>query len=109
MQKINKRKNFTFDGKTKLTKYIGTEADVVIPKGVKTIEAFAFLECSHIRSVSYIGNAKKIIIPNSVTEIGERAFYENNTLVALGKRDFLYDAYYRHINRFARKGDKSYD
>ena len=30
-------------------------------------------------------------------------------IVALGKRDFLYDAYYRHINRFAKKGDKSYD
>ena len=27
-------------------------------------------------------------------------------IVALGKRDFLYDAYYRHITRFARKGDK---
>ncbi|MBQ7861655.1 MAG: hypothetical protein IJ349_05580, partial [Clostridia bacterium] len=26
-------------------------------------------------------------------------------IVALGKRDFLYDAYYRHINRFARKGE----
>ncbi len=30
-------------------------------------------------------------------------------IVALGKRDFLYDAYYRHINRFARKGEKIYD
>ena len=30
-------------------------------------------------------------------------------IVALNKRDFLYDAYYRHINRFARKGEKSYD
>ena len=30
-------------------------------------------------------------------------------IVALGKRDFLYDAYYRHITRFARKGEKSYD
>lgn len=30
-------------------------------------------------------------------------------IIALGKRDFLYDAYYRHINRFARKGEKSYD
>ena len=30
-------------------------------------------------------------------------------IVALGKRDFLYDAYYKHITRFARKGDKSYD
>ena len=26
-------------------------------------------------------------------------------IVALGKRDFLYDAYYRHINRFAKKGE----
>ena len=30
-------------------------------------------------------------------------------IVALSKRDFLYDAYYRHINRFARKGDKICD
>lgn len=28
-------------------------------------------------------------------------------IVALGKHDFLYDAYYRHITRFARKrGEK---
>ena len=58
-----------------------------IPKGVKVVGAYAFLQCSIEKitvpsSVTTIGeyafadiyNLKKIIVPDSVTEIGEEAF-----------------------------------
>ncbi len=48
--------------------------DIVIPKGVTRIEAYAFEWCENLTSV---------IIPEGVTEIGERAFFGCKSLISV--------------------------
>lgn len=55
-----------------LTKYTGSEGDVVIPDGVTEIGASAFKDCSSLTSIT---------IPNSVTEIGSSAFSGCSNLI----------------------------
>ncbi len=68
------------DGDTvSITKYIGSESDVVIPeeidgKSVTAISYGAFSECTDIKSV---------VIPNSVTSIDSDAFYGCTSLTSI--------------------------
>ncbi len=62
--KPSSRDSFEWDG-TKITKYIGEETEVMIPKGVTGIGNYAFSGCSSLTSV---------VIPDSVKEIGAGAF-----------------------------------
>ncbi len=71
--------NFTIDKNGTLTKYIGSDRNVVIPDGVKSIGSNAF-----IGIVTNIGsdgkftvggdNITSVVIPNSVTSIASEAF-----------------------------------
>ena len=54
------------------------------------------------------GNYREIVAEEAAKIIETHILSLNSSvkyIVALGKRDFLYDAYYRHINRFVKKGD----
>ena len=77
-----------------LKKYIGNDADVVIPDGITTIESSAFRNCTTLKSIllpetlkeikaSAFAGCKNLIsiqIPQSVTEIGFNAFSHCETL-----------------------------
>ena len=60
-----------------LIEYLGYESDVIIPSGIVTIGARAFMDCHSITNVT---------IPNSVTSIGDFAFQlcDNLTSVTIG-------------------------
>ena len=55
---------FNIVGK-KITRYVGSSKDVIIPDGVKEIASYAFSNCTKINSIT---------IPSSVTSIGSYAF-----------------------------------
>ncbi len=71
-----------------LTKYIGSDAEVVIPDGVTSIRGTAFFNCSSLMSItipdgitsigknafSFCRSLTSVIIPDSVTSIGDGAF-----------------------------------
>ncbi|MBR0192770.1 MAG: leucine-rich repeat domain-containing protein [Thermoguttaceae bacterium] len=59
-----RRASFEWEG-TKITKFIGKETHVVIPKGTTEIGAGAFLTCDSIKTV---------VIPEGVTKIGDHVF-----------------------------------
>ena len=64
VEAVNASSDFQMQG-TKLVKYVGTDSEVVIPDGVKTIGSEAFSDCDFIESFS---------IPNSVLTIEDMAF-----------------------------------
>ena len=87
------------DGTVTITKYCGTDTEVVIPekldgKPVTRIEDRAFSGCTSLESVtipdsvtelgeyafSYCTSLKSVTIPDSVTELGERAFLDCESL-----------------------------
>ncbi len=86
-------------GKTKLIQYPTgkTNSTYIIPSGVKSIENYAFYNCTTLISVSipdtvtsinddaFYGCAglKSVAIPNSVTSIGYSAFFECTSLKSI--------------------------
>lgn len=64
VEAVNASSDFQMQGTT-LVKYVGTDSEVVIPDGVKTIGAEAFSDCTFIESFS---------LPNTVTAIEDMAF-----------------------------------
>ena len=77
----------------KLKEYTGESKDIIIPKFITSIMAFAFvghkIETINLeRGLKYIGNAafedcriKEITIPDTVEFIGQAAFFGNKRLV----------------------------
>ncbi len=77
-----------------LVKYNGTDENAVIPDGVTAIDEFAFIRCTHLKSVyipgsvisigksSFLGckGLKNIKIPGSVTSIDKWAFFGCSSL-----------------------------
>ncbi|MFU1797895.1 leucine-rich repeat protein [Paenibacillus azoreducens] len=90
-----KKDQFEFEQSTgTITKYIGTEQNVVIPETIKGV------------SVVNIGDhafkekqLQSVVIPNSVTSIGNEAFYDNqlkevnipNSVISIGEKAFMYN------------------
>ncbi len=77
------------DGTVRITKFNGTETDVVIPstiggKSVTSIESGTFYNCTSLTSVT---------IPDSVTSIGEMAFSECTNLTIFGKTGSYAETY----------------
>lgn len=82
-------KDFKFSENSKLLEYKGNDADVIIPDGVTSIEAYAFYGCKSLTSIKipdsvteigkdafeYCANLKSVTFPDGVTKIGEDAFY----------------------------------
>ena len=73
------------DGTVRITKFKGTETDVVIPstidgKRVTSIGDYAFYNCTSLTSVT---------IPDSVTSIGYRAFYNCESLTSVTISDSI--------------------
>ena len=69
---MNANNSFTIKNDT-LLDYKGTEADVVIPDGVKKIGNNAFEDCKNIKTIT---------LPDSVTSIGECAFAGCTSLIS---------------------------
>lgn len=59
---------------TILTRYTGTDANVVIPDGVTQIRSNAFRLCDNLTTIT---------IPDSVTEIGRNAFFQCDNLTTI--------------------------
>ena len=77
------------DGTVRITKFKGTETDVVIPstidgKRVTSIGDYAFYNCKSLTSIT---------IPDSVTSIGDRAFYDCTNLTIFGKTGSYAETY----------------
>lgn len=66
------------DDTTTIVSYAGSNKEISIPNGVKTINSAAFFSCG----------LKKITIPSSVTSIGSKAF--NNNIVPDANGPFIY-------------------
>lgn len=88
LNSVIKDKMFNFDEREKdnyfiikdgkLLYYIGTEAEIKIPKGVTSIADKAFMGCEFL---------KKIEIPDTVTDIGNLAFYNCKNLESINIPD----------------------
>ncbi|MCR5165591.1 MAG: leucine-rich repeat domain-containing protein [Thermoguttaceae bacterium] len=97
-----RRASFEWEG-TKITKFIGTETHVVIPKGTTEIGEAAFVVCDSIKTVvipkgvTKIGNAAfagcteltSVVLPEGVTEIGWGAFDSCDSLTSINIPDSL--------------------
>ena len=59
------KSKFVIDDNLRLIKYTGNDKEVIIPKGVTSIEDYAFEKYTSLKSIN---------IPNSVTSIGDDAF-----------------------------------
>ena len=89
--------DFIIDSETgTLKKYIGENADVVIPDGVTSIGKYAF---SPGGPLSYDDRLRSVIIPDGVTDIENGAFFNcigltsvtiPNSVVRIGDQAFLY-------------------
>ena len=87
---MNNIEDFTIDANGILTKYTGSQAEVVISEGVNKIAKDAFCNCKTITSViiphgvteigdfafSFCEALQSVTIPNTVTTIGEYAFWD---------------------------------
>ena len=71
----NADSDFAIDGSGVLTRYLGSEKNVVIPDGVKAIGSGAFMDDGALESVT---------IPASVTSIDKDAFSGSRALVICG-------------------------
>jgi len=82
---------------TTLVCYIGSDLVVSVPNGIKSINSYAFYDCSSLTSITIpdsvtsIGysafygcsSLTSITIPNTVTTIGEEAFYGCSSLTSI--------------------------
>lgn len=92
----NTSNDFVVVGGT-LQKYCGSDANVILPKGITTIGAFAFGDCKSLTSVTipdgvstidkyaFYGckSLKAVTLPNSIKSIGESAFNECVSLTSI--------------------------
>ena len=67
---MSKRQDFNIKSRV-LIKYLGSDADVVVPEGVEKIDSKAFLGCMTLESV---------VLPKSLTRIGREAFRDCGNL-----------------------------
>ena len=68
------KSKFVIDDNLRLIKYTGNDKEVIIPKGVTSIEDYAFEKYTSLKSIN---------IPNSVTSIGKYAFYGCTSLTSI--------------------------
>jgi len=88
------RHGFLMDGEGNLLRYLGSNSEVTIPDGVKSIEGCAFKRCHHLTkvnipaSVGKIGaeafagcqNLQCVTIPSTVRRIAQKAFMDCKSL-----------------------------
>ncbi len=99
---MDRLQDFVIEGNT-LEKYVGTQADVVIPDGVQVIGRRAFSGCKSLVSVTvpegvrilewgvFMGceSLKRVTLPSSVTQIGGGAFRSCKALSYVALPEFI--------------------
>lgn len=76
---ITDASNFQFDAsKGTITKYVGSDATVVIPREINGILVTSIGYCAF-----YCDNVQSITLPNSITSIGDHAFYGCSSLESI--------------------------